>query len=160
MAPHHLATAAGLAVLQRGFGSPRALVDAYRRPRPPYAAGPAAAQAGATSMCDVSDGLLSDLGHVARASQVDIDLHRERFEVAEPLQALAAAYQRKVWPWVLGGGEDHALVASFPTGTSLPDGFTVIGEVRAAQEREGRVTPTVTVDGRTVPGPAGHEHFR
>ena len=34
----------------------------HRRPAPPYAAGPDAAQSGATSMCDVSDGLLADAG--------------------------------------------------------------------------------------------------
>ena len=57
--------AAGLAVLARGFRSPRALVEAYQRPEPPYAAGPAAAPAGATAMIDVSDGLLADVGHIA-----------------------------------------------------------------------------------------------
>ena len=62
--------AAGLAVLSRGFRSPRILVDAHRRPAPPYAEGPRAAALGATAMTDVSDGLLADLGHVAVASGV------------------------------------------------------------------------------------------
>jgi thiamine-monophosphate kinase len=35
--------AGGLAVLGRGFRSPRVLVEAYRRPEPPYDAGPVAA---------------------------------------------------------------------------------------------------------------------
>ena len=35
--------AGGLAVLARGFRSPRVLVEAYRRPEPPYDAGPVAA---------------------------------------------------------------------------------------------------------------------
>src|SRR3954471_8318052 len=60
-------SACGLAVLRRGFKSPAAAVDAHRRPTPPYAAGPAAAEAGATAMCDVSDGLLADVGHIATA---------------------------------------------------------------------------------------------
>lgn len=55
--------AAGYTVLSRGFRTPKALVEAYRRPQVPYAAGPAAARAGATAMIDVSDGLLQDLGH-------------------------------------------------------------------------------------------------
>ncbi len=57
--------AGGLAVLGRGFRSPRVLVEAYRRPEPPYDAGPVAADAGATAMIDVSDGLLADAGHIA-----------------------------------------------------------------------------------------------
>ena len=39
---------AGLAVLRRGFRSPRVLVAAHRRPEVPYAAGPIASLAGAT----------------------------------------------------------------------------------------------------------------
>ena len=67
-------SAAGHAVLSRGFRSPRAFVEAHRRPEPPYHAGPAAAGLGATAMCDVSDGLIADLGHIAEASKVRIDL--------------------------------------------------------------------------------------
>ncbi|PIM65697.1 thiamine-phosphate kinase, partial [Streptomyces sp. JV178] len=43
-------SAAGHAVLSRGFRSPRAFVEAHRRPEPPYHAGPAAADLGATAM--------------------------------------------------------------------------------------------------------------
>ena len=67
-------SAAGHAVLSRGFRSPRAFVEAHRRPEPPYHAGPAAAGLGATAMTDVSDGLVADLGHIAEASKVRIDL--------------------------------------------------------------------------------------
>ena len=83
--------AAGLAVLGRGFRSPGVLVDAQRTPQPPYAAGPAAARAGATSMIDVSDGLLADLGHVARASGVVIALDREAFGIPYRLGEIASA---------------------------------------------------------------------
>ena len=46
--------AGGLAVLGRGFRSPRVLVEAYRRPEPPYGAGRVAAEAGATSPSEMS----------------------------------------------------------------------------------------------------------
>src|SRR5581483_9827489 len=69
--------AAGYTVLSRGFRSPRLLVEAHRRPEVPYAAGPGAAALGATAMIDVSDGLLADLGHIAEASAVAIDVRRE-----------------------------------------------------------------------------------
>jgi thiamine-monophosphate kinase len=143
--------AAGLAVLARGFRSPRKLVEAYKRPEPPYAAGPQAAALGATSLIDVSDGLLADVGHVAAASGVAVDLRAGAFEIAEPLQAVGAALGADPLRFVLTGGDDHALVATFPSGTLLPDGWTAIGEVA---EGEG-----VTVDGAAYAGPAGHVHF-
>jgi len=143
--------AGGLAVLGRGFRSPRVLVDAYRRPAPPYDAGPAAAEAGATAMVDVSDGLLADAGHLAEASGVAIDVRSESLEVAEPLQAVAAATGSDPLALVLGGGDDHALLATFPASASLPEGWTVIGEVVAGSG--------VTVDGAAYDGPAGWTHF-
>ena len=112
--------AAGLVVLGRGFRSPRAVVEAYRVPVVGYGAGAAAAQAGATSMIDISDGLLADLGHVATASGVGIDLRREAFEIPEPLQAVAAATGTDPYTLILTGGEDHALAATFPGGGGDP----------------------------------------
>ena len=106
--------AAGLVVLGRGFRSPRVVVEAHRVPQVGYGAGAAAAVAGATSMIDVSDGLLADLGHIAAASGVAIDVDRSAFEVAEPLQAVAAATGTDPYALVLTGGEDHALAATFP----------------------------------------------
>src|SRR3954468_19908030 len=99
-------SAGGLAVLRRGFSSPRVLVDAYRRPEPPYDAGPAAAEAGATSMIDVSDGLVADAGHLATSSAVAIDIRTDALELAEPLHAVAAATGADALSFVLGGGED------------------------------------------------------
>ncbi|MDR1265450.1 MAG: thiamine-phosphate kinase, partial [Propionibacteriaceae bacterium] len=81
--------AAGLAALRRGFRSPRAAVQAFQRPTPPYGAGPAAAGFGASAMIDVSDGLLADLGQVATASGVIIDLDGARLEIGQPVQDVA-----------------------------------------------------------------------
>jgi len=143
--------AGGLAVLGRGFRSPRVLVEAYRRPEPPYDAGPEAAAAGATAMVDVSDGLLSEAGHLARGSAVAIDLRTEELEVPEPLLAVAAATGADPLSFVLGGGDDHALLATFPPDATLPAGFRVIGSVA---EGEG-----VTVDGAPYDGVTGWTHF-
>ncbi len=143
-------SAGGLAVLGRGFRSPRVLVDAYRRPQPPYDAGPVAAAAGATAMIDVSDGLVADAGHLAEKSGVAIDVHSAAFEVPEPLHAVAAATGSDPLQLILGGGEDHSLLATFDPG-GVPGGWTEIGSVR---EGDG-----VTVDGAPYEGPAGWTHF-
>ena len=121
--------AAGLAVLQRGFRSPRALVDAHRCPSPPYAAGPQAAAQGASAMIDVSDGLLADLGHIAAASRVGIRLVEAAVPVDDSLEAMARGLGIDPRTWVFGGGEDHALVACFAPGLDLPDGWAPIGTV-------------------------------
>lgn len=143
--------AGGLAVLGRGFRSPRVLVEAYRRPEPPYDAGPRAAESGATALIDVSDGLLAEARHLAEESGVAIDVDSAALEVPEPLQAVAAATGADPLSFVLGGGDDHALLATFPDLTSVPDGFRPIGRV---VEGEG-----VTVDGRAYDGPTGWTHF-
>lgn len=143
--------AGGLAVLGRGFRSPRALVEAYRRPAPPYAEGRVAAEAGATAMIDVSDGLLAEAGHLATDSGVAIDVRTEAFDVAEPLQAVGAAVGADPITFILGGGDDHALLATFPAADAVPVGWTVIG---AVAEGEG-----VTVDGAPYDGPTGWTHF-
>jgi len=142
--------AGGLAVLGRGFRSPRILVEAYRRAEPPYDAGPIAAEAGASSMIDVSDGLLADAGHLAEESGVAIDVRRDAFDIPEPLQAVGAATGADPLSFILGGGEDHSLLATFPS-AAVPDGWTVIGSVS--------VGSGVTVDGGEYDGPTGWTHF-
>ncbi|ATE56900.1 thiamine-phosphate kinase [Actinosynnema pretiosum] len=144
--------AAGLAVLGRGFRSPVAVVGAQRNPEPPYPAGPQAAAAGATSMIDVSDGLLADLGHVADESGVGIDIRTELLQVHPRLLDVASALGADARHWVLTGGEDHALAATFPDQGSIPDGWQVIGSVRPGGG--------VTVDGRGYEKPPGWEHWR
>lgn len=148
--------AAGLAVLGRGFRSPRAVVEAYRRPEVPYGAGADALEAGATSLVDVSDGLLADLGHVARASGVAIDVQREALVVDEPLQAVGAALGVDPVGFVLTGGDDHPLVGTFPSVAVVPDGWRVIGAVHPVQADE---VASVTVDGAPYDGAGGYRHF-
>lgn len=155
--------AAGHALLAAGRrgGSEEALVRDFLRPRPALAAGPAAAEAGATAMMDVSDGLLRDGGRLARASGVVLDLDpvheavpgalADLADAAAPLEADAAV-------WVLTGGEDHGMLATFPPAAALPDGFTVLGTVGAPDA--GRPAGTVLVGG-TVPAVSpGWDHFR
>lgn len=130
------------------------LVAAHRRPVPPYAAGPAAAHAGATAMLDLSDGLLRDAGRLASASDVVLDLDEQALTAfVDPLRAAAAMLDADPWALVLGGGEDHGLLATFPAGTA-PAGFTVVGRTSAPGPGEAGVL----VGGRAQPA-AGWDHF-
>jgi thiamine-monophosphate kinase len=87
----------------------------HLRPRPPIALGPLAAQAGATAMMDVSDGLVLDASRIAKASGVRVEL-----------DSSAGLDEHALY-----GGEDHGLLATFPPATTLPEGFRAIGAVTA-----------------------------
>jgi thiamine-monophosphate kinase len=120
-------------------------------PRVPYGSGRVAAEAGATAMTDVSDGLLADLGHVARASGVGIDVSRAALMPdRDALAAAAEVTNADPWDWVLGGGEDHALVATFPG--PVPEGWRRIGVVVDGPQR-------VLVDGNPWSGNPGWQSF-
>ncbi|WP_157251001.1 thiamine-phosphate kinase [Nonomuraea typhae] len=149
-------SAAGLALLGSGGKAPEsgplaAAVEGHRRPRPPYAQGPEAARLGAVAMLDVSDGLLQDLGHIAGASGVRVILDPDAFEVAEPVLAAAEELGADPLDWVLGGGEDHALVAVFPSAVRLPPEWRIVGRIETGEG--------VLVTGRDE-GPRGWDHFQ
>lgn len=151
--------AAGFAVLAAGLdpGSPEVTeaVAAHRRPRVDYAAARGLAEAGATSMIDISDGLLADLGHVAAASGARIDLRAAALPLAPPVAACAAELGVDPTPWLLTGGEDHAFACTLPP-TRLPQisgiDLVVVGEVSAG-------VPALTVDGKQPSGAPGWRHF-
>lgn len=104
------------------------------RPQPPIERGRVAARAGATAMMDVSDGLLMDATRMARASSVTIDLFAGLDDDA------------------LRGGEDHALLATFPS-SDTPEGFAVIGHVIE------RGTAPVTINGAPASGRGGWDPY-
>jgi thiamine-monophosphate kinase len=138
--------AAGLRLLADGI-TDGPLVEAHRRPTPPYGWGPRLAALGATSMLDVSDGLLQDAGHLAAASGVAIDLR------LEALRTLAGPGISDLD--LLGGGDDHALLATLPE-SALADLDHADAPVVVGRVLEGT---GVTVDGQRHDGPGGHDHF-
>ncbi|SBS70581.1 thiamine-phosphate kinase [uncultured Microbacterium sp.] len=114
----------------------RGALAAQLRPSPPIGLGAVAAEAGATALMDVSDGLVLDATRMAEASGVTLALD-------DPGDLLA-----------LSGGEDHALLATFPAATALPDGFRRIGAVR------GSGAHPVTVDGAAPTGRGGWDPYQ
>jgi thiamine-monophosphate kinase len=117
-----------------------AAVDAQLRPSPPVGLGIVAADAGATAMMDVSDGLVLDASRLAAASHVTVDIDTALLG-ADPALALSA-------------GEDHALLAAFPPETAMPEGFRALGRVG---ERAGH---DVLLDGRGYDGRGGWDPYR
>jgi thiamine-monophosphate kinase len=113
---------------------------AQLRPSPPVWLGPDAADAGATAMMDVSDGLVLDASRMAAASGVTLALESSLLG-ADPASAL-------------GGGEDHALLAAFPAGRALPRDFVRVGTVQARGEH------AVLVDGGPFEGRGGWDPYR
>lgn len=126
--------AAGLALLQSNNTDAISAYDNWvnvqLRPTPPIKAGVEAAVAGATSMLDISDGLAKDASRIAKASAVTIEidpLMLQGFEAV--LEEAARAIDANEKDWVIGGGEDHSLLATFPRDAQIPRAFKPIGVV-------------------------------
>jgi thiamine-monophosphate kinase len=79
----------GLAVLKENKSAPE-LVVRYRVPEPRLTLGPALRGIASASL-DVSDGLMADLGHIARVSKVRIEADVARIPLSNALQRLWGA---------------------------------------------------------------------
>lgn len=150
--------AAGLAALQGGAAANdpdiAACVEAWRRPRALIEQG-RAMRATATAAVDVSDGLSCDAFRIAEASAVTLvfDEVLLRARSAGALEKAAARLGRDALDFVLGGGEDYALLVTSPSG--IP-GFERIGTVEGGP-------PSLVLaraDGVRAPvDPRGFDHF-
>ncbi|MFC2744010.1 MAG: thiamine-phosphate kinase [Rothia dentocariosa] len=139
------------------------------RPVSPIPAGRRAAAYGANAMLDLSDGLVKDARRIAEASGVDIVLNDSAItELARelvPVASLILEHQPHndhgdsavslARECVLGGGEDHGLLACFPAGATIPEGFVALGSC-SAQERS---ASRILCDGYELQN-YGWEHYR
>ena len=75
------------------------------------------------------------------------------------MQGAASAYNVDPREWMLTGGDDHALLATFPAKAKLPKGFTPIGVVSDVGD-VGDVGAGVRVDGVWSEAVGGHVHYR
>jgi thiamine-monophosphate kinase len=160
--------AAGLHGLRRrGADAPRSplLRRRWVAPTPRVQAGQLLLQGGATSMIDISDGLLADLGHLCTVSGVGVEVDRDRLPLSAALRRYAYRVRRDPVDWLLHGGEDYELLCTLPRrrvavlqkrlqevlGLSL----TEIGTILPA--RHGRWLRSGSQRRRLAAG--GHRHF-
>jgi thiamine-monophosphate kinase len=164
--------AAGLALLERE--APAALDStaaedvrvAHLRPRPRVREGQwLAAAGGVTAMIDLSDGLATDLAHIAAESHIGARVHLDLLPVGDGVRAVAATLGRDALAWATGGGEDYELLLTCQPGAvgRLAEGLraatgtalTAIGEIVAA----GEGIRWADAAGRDVAVGPGFEHF-
>jgi thiamine-monophosphate kinase len=139
-------SAAGLSQLKSGL-TDSVFISAHKKPVVNYEL--AEKFRNVNSMCDVSDGLLSELNHIASASSVGIELDSELLAKPPGFQELVAATTEDIWDLVLAGGEDHVFVAT--TSAAIPEGAFVIGKVVSGAE--------VRVSGISKLPAVGFRHF-
>ena len=149
-------SAAGLEVLKRGGAGAleHALVQRHRRPRARLdLVDPL--QGVAHACIDISDGLSSELNHVATASGVCLSVERDRIPVSDALRRHAAEAGRDPVDYALSGGEDYELLFTVPRGGALQAlgglGTRIIGEAVPGQG--------VLLDGKPLAS-TGWDHLR
>ncbi len=158
---------AGLALLERGEPVAKDLrgpVEWHVRPRPPVEAGAVLAEAGlASAMMDLSDGVASDLGHIARRSGVGVEVEVERLPISDAARQAAFLLGTDPARWALFGGEDYQLLFTVPP-ERFADVSPALGTLGVTATIVGRITrgglTLITGDGRRVPlAPDGFHHF-
>ena len=121
----------------------------YRLPQPRVALGPRL-RGLASSLVDVSDGLVADLGHICQASGVAADLEVARLPVSDAARA-ALAREPQLREIVLTGGDDYELLFTADTAhagaladlareTGVP-----LSRIGHTHDRTGEGAPLVTV---------------
>jgi thiamine-monophosphate kinase len=143
---------AGLAVMdgraRRTQGTEAALARA-RRPWPRLREGRALAAAGVHAMIDLSDGLATDAGHIARASGARLLLRLAALPLADGVAEVCAQLAEPAWRMAAGAGEDYELCFCAPPGSRsrVEQAVRELGDVRVSwigEVREGAAGVTLS----------------
>jgi thiamine-monophosphate kinase len=109
---------------------------------------------GATAAIDISDGLLSDVGHLAAASGADVCIELDAIPVVSGVSPLAAANSGEEYELAVTARDridEHAFAREF----GVP--LTRVGIVTAP--RDSAPKARLRSHGAFVDQPAGHDHF-
>ncbi len=108
-------SALALALLQRNENPSDFLSQRHHRPTPRLALGQALARQGlATSMIDISDGLLSDLGHILKQSGLGAHIDQQQIPLSSDARQHLQNHPEDE-DLILQGGEDYELLFSAPS---------------------------------------------
>ncbi|WP_062267733.1 thiamine-phosphate kinase [Endozoicomonas arenosclerae] len=134
------------------------LLQRYYRPSPRVSLGQWLLENGASAALDISDGLLGDLGHILKASQVGAELNISSVPVSSELESLLGV--EKARELALTGGDDYELCFTWPEQKKLqlPDSLLADNHVTCV----GRITPSPgLVDAETGQplSPQAYQHF-
>jgi thiamine-monophosphate kinase len=127
------------------------LIARYRVPEPPVDFGKHFLGNFATASVDVSDGLIADIGHLASASGVAIEIDAEMIPLSDALRAFWGKGPEGILR-AATAGDDYQIAFTAPPGLSGP--FTCIGQVRAGEG----ISLSVNGEKVVVPQP-GYRHF-
>lgn len=158
-------SALGLELLRKGHREGYC-IDRHLDPSPRVREGRALAEAGLpTAMIDVSDGLLSDLGHVVRSSGVGARLHLEKIPCSQEFASLLESTANEGYALALGGGEDYELLFTAPSHrrneiiTLLSNYGTPVTEIGEITANHGIVVLSPEGEAVSILKP-GYDHFR
>lgn len=150
-----------------GTGELKALYRAHVAPDPHLPEGRLlASQPGTHAGIDTSDGLSSDLGHIAEESQVGAVLYADKIPVSESLLKFCSRFDFDPVEYALSGGEDYTLLCTIAPENIEETAAKFQAEFKRPLFRLGEITDKdrlelIHPDGKAKPlVPTGWNHFK
>ncbi len=145
----------------------KSLYQAHVRPAPQLREGRfLAGRAGVHAVIDTSDGLSSDLGHIAKQSRVGATLQADSLPISGALQVFCRRFYFDPVEFALAGGEDYTLLCTAAAGQAAALEKDFQSKFKRPLFRIGRINASGRLemalpDGQVNPiTPSGWDHFK